>query len=112
MVFDVAHNRASVEKHKINGETKELVVHRKGATGAYYPGREEIPKKYRDDGSPVIIGGSMETGSYLLVGEEKSADTFCSTAHGSGRTMSRTKAKHLYRGEELQKEMMKKRLIC
>lgn len=106
-VFDIAHNRATLEKHKVDGELKELLIHRKGATGSYPPGREEIPKLYRDDGSPVIIGGSMETGSYLLVGGENAAETFMSTAHGSGRTMSRTKAKGMFRGEQLQKDMMK-----
>jgi tRNA-splicing ligase RtcB len=107
-VFDIAHNRASLEKHKVDGEVKELLVHRKGATAAYYPGREEIPKMYKDDGSPVIIGGSMETGSYLLVGTEGAKETFCSTAHGSGRTMSRTKAKKIWRGETLLKELEQK----
>lgn len=107
MVFDVSHNRASVEKHKVNGETKKLIVHRKGATGSYPAGREEIPKLYSDDGSPVIIGGSMETGSYLLVGGPNAAETFMSTAHGSGRTMSRTRAKGMFRGEQLQKDMLK-----
>ncbi len=107
-LFDVSHNRASLEKHKIDGKLKEIITHRKGATGSYYPGREEIPKLYRDDGSPVIIGGSMETGSYLLVGGDKSHETFCSTAHGSGRTMSRTRAKQLFRGDILQREMEKK----
>ena len=107
-VFDIAHNRASVEKHKVDGGMKELLVHRKGATGSYPAGREEIPKLYRDDGSPVIIGGSMETGSYLLVGGPNAAETFMSTAHGSGRTMSRTKATRLFRGQQLFNDMLKK----
>jgi len=89
----------------VDGKVKELIVHRKGATGSYYPGRDEIPALYREDGSPVIIGGSMETGSYLLVGGPKAKETFCSTAHGSGRTMSRTKAKKLVRGQELLREL-------
>ena len=101
MVFDIAHNRGTFEKHEVDGKVKELIVHRKGATGSYHPGREEIPQIYRDDGSPVIIGGSMETGSYLLVGGPNAKETFCSTAHGSGRTMSRTKAKHMVNGREL-----------
>ncbi len=105
MVFDISHNRGTFEKHEVNGELKELIVHRKGATGSYYPGREEIPALYKEDGSPVIIGGSMETGSYLLVGGAGAKETFCSTAHGSGRTMSRTKAKKMVRGEQLLKEM-------
>lgn len=105
MVFDISHNRGTFEKHEVDGELKELIVHRKGATGSYYPGREEIPELYKEDGSPVIIGGSMETGSYLLVGGAGAKETFCSTAHGSGRTMSRTKAKKMVRGEQLLREM-------
>ena len=104
-VFDVAHNRASVEKHMVDGALKELVVHRKGATAAFPPGSEYIVDRYRADGQPVIIGGSMETGSYLLVGTETGAQTWFTTAHGSGRTMSRTRAKQLYRGDQLIKDM-------
>ena len=107
-VFDIAHNRATLEKHKVDGEIKELLVHRKGATAAYPPGRKEIPKLYREDGSPVIIGGSMETGSYLLAGTEGSNETFCSTAHGSGRTMSRTQAIKQFRGQKLYEDMLKR----
>jgi tRNA-splicing ligase RtcB len=53
----------------------------------------------------VIIGGSMETGSYLLAGLASGAASFFSTAHGSGRTMSRTRARKLVRGEELRRAM-------
>jgi tRNA-splicing ligase RtcB len=107
-VYDVAHNRASVEKHNVDGGLRELVVHRKGATAAYGPGREELSPRFRDDGQPVIIGGSMETGSYLLAGVATGAETWFTTAHGSGRTMSRTRAKQLYRGDQLQKDMEKR----
>jgi tRNA-splicing ligase RtcB len=105
MVFDISHNRGTFEKHEVDGKVKELIVHRKGATGSYCPGREEIPELYREDGSPVIIGGSMETGSYLLVGGPNAKETFCSTAHGSGRTMSRAKAKRMVRGQKLLQEL-------
>lgn len=104
-VYDVAHNRASVEKHLVDGSWKELIVHRKGATAAYGPGREELMPRYKEDGQPVIIGGSMETGSYLLAGVASGAETWFTTAHGSGRTMSRTRAKNLFRGDQLQKSM-------
>jgi tRNA-splicing ligase RtcB (3'-phosphate/5'-hydroxy nucleic acid ligase) len=104
-IYDVAHNRASVEKHRVDGAMKELIVHRKGATAAFGPASEYVTQKYREDGQPIIIGGSMETGSYLLVGAESAAQTWFTTAHGSGRTMSRTRAKQLYRGEQLQKDM-------
>ncbi len=109
MVYDVAHNVAKLEKHKVDGKLKELIVHRKGSTRAFGPGNSELWSTYKETGQPVIIGGSMETGSALLVGTKKAEDeTFGSTAHGSGRTMSRTQAKHMVRGEQLQKDMEKR----
>ncbi|TLD40501.1 MAG: RNA-2',3'-PO4:RNA-5'-OH ligase [Candidatus Jettenia ecosi] len=105
MVYDVAHNTAKVENHSVNGQAKKLLVHRKGATRAFGPGMEGVPERYKKIGQPVIIGGSMETGSYLLVGTSGGSQTFFSTAHGSGRTMSRGKAKKTWRGETLQREM-------
>ena len=109
MVYDVAHNTAKLEEYEVDGKAKEVLVHRKGATRSLGPGRKEVPKIYRDVGQPVIIGGSMETGSYLLVGTKKAEEmTFGSTAHGSGRTMSRTRATKLFRGEDLQRDMEKR----
>jgi len=107
LVYDVAHNIAKLEKHKVNGVWKELLVHRKGATRAFGPSRaEDLPKRYAKIGQPVILGGSMETGSYLLVGTDKAdEECFASTAHGAGRIMSREAAKRQFRGENLQKEM-------
>jgi tRNA-splicing ligase RtcB len=105
MVYDVAHNTAKLESHQVDGQIKKLLVHRKGATRAFGPGEPGLPERYRKVGQPVIIGGSMETGSYLLVGTAEGKDSFFSTAHGSGRTMSRTKARKLWRGKQLQHEM-------
>ncbi|MEK6835740.1 MAG: RtcB family protein [Nanoarchaeota archaeon] len=109
LIYDVAHNIAKLEEHKVDGKKKKLIVHRKGATRAFPPGHPELDKLYKDIGQPVIIGGSMETGSFLLVGTEKAMDeTFGTTCHGSGRTMSRTKAKHQVRGEKLLHDMARK----
>lgn len=105
MIYDVAHNTAKLEHHKVDGAMKEVLVHRKGATRSFGPGMSEIPECYRETGQPVIIGGSMETGSYLLAGECSAAETFFTTAHGSGRTMSRHQAKGKVKGQKLQKEM-------
>jgi tRNA-splicing ligase RtcB len=105
MVYDVAHNTAKLERHVVDGTERRLLVHRKGSTRAFAPGMEGIPEIYKAVGQPVIIGGSMETGSYLLAGVAGGAATFYSTAHGSGRTMSRAKAKKLYDGRTLQREM-------
>lgn len=104
-VYDVSHNTAKLERHVVEGKEKELLVHRKGATRAFAPGMADLPGDYQDLGQPVIIGGSMETGSYLLLGVTGSADSFFSTAHGSGRTMSRTKARKLWRGDKLLREL-------
>lgn len=106
IIYDVAHNVAKLETHEVDGVEKELVVHRKGSTRCFGPGRREVPEIYRSIGQPVIVGGSMETGSYLLVGTKKAmTETFGSTMHGSGRTMSRTKAKKGVMGAELKKKM-------
>lgn len=109
LVYDVAHNIAKLEKYKVGNKLKELVIHRKGATRSLGPSRTELAKRFRETGQPVIVGGSMETGSYLCVGCDKSDEqTFGSTMHGSGRTMSRTKAKKMVRGEKLLADMEKR----
>lgn len=108
LVYDVAHNIAKVERYPEG----ELVVHRKGATRAFGPGSQDLPACYRSVGQPVICGGSMETGSYLLVGTTRATDeTFGSTMHGSGRTMSRTQAKKSIRGEQLQQQMKQRGIL-
>jgi len=98
LVYDVAHNIAKFEVHKVDGK-KKVCVHRKGATRAFGPGHPDVPKDYRDIGQPVLIPGSMGTPSYVLVGTEKAMEeTFGSTCHGSGRVMSRAAAKRKLRG--------------
>lgn len=108
MIYDVAHNTAKLEKHTLDGRERTLLVHRKGATRAFGPQSPEIPEVYRSVGQPVIIGGSMETGSYLLVGTPQGQQTFFSTAHGSGRTMSRRKAGKQWQGEALRRELQER----
>jgi tRNA-splicing ligase RtcB len=112
VVYDVCHNTAKVERHAVDGTPVELVVHRKGATRAFGPGAPDLPRAYRDVGQPVIIGGSMETGSALLVGTTHAmAETWGSTAHGAGRTMSRGEAKRRIWGEDLVKDMEARGII-
>ncbi len=112
VVYDVCHNTAKVERYAVDGELLDLVVHRKGATRAFGPGAPDLPEAYREIGQPVIIGGSMETGSALLVGTARAmAETWGSTAHGAGRTMSRAQAKRQVWGETLLKEMEERGII-
>jgi tRNA-splicing ligase RtcB len=112
VVYDVCHNTAKVERHVVEGESLELVVHRKGATRAFGPGAPDVPAPYREVGQPVIIGGSMETGSALLVGTARAmTETFGSTAHGAGRTMSRAQAKKRVGGETLLQEMAARGIV-
>jgi len=101
LVYDVAHNIAKVERHKVDGESaRDVVVHRKGATRAFPAGMDQVPGRYRSIGQPVIIPGSMGTASWILLGNQKSLDlSFGSTAHGAGRTMSRSAAKRSYTPE-------------
>ncbi|MFB6235938.1 MAG: RtcB family protein [Halopenitus sp.] len=106
LLYDVAHNIAKRETHDVDGEDRELFVHRKGATRAFPAGHEEVPAAYRDVGQPVIIPGSMGAGSYVLRGGENSMDvSFGSTAHGAGRLMSRTAAKQEYWGGDVQADL-------
>ena len=112
LVYDVAHNIAKVETHKIEGGNKKVWVHRKGATRAFPAGREEIPRDYRADGQPVLIPGSMGTSSWVLVGQEKAMDlTFGSTAHGAGRMMSRAAAKRRFWGGEIKTALEKRGIV-
>tara|TARA_R110002050_G_C8957135_1_gene513889 strand:- start:4035 stop:5483 length:1449 start_codon:yes stop_codon:yes gene_type:complete len=94
LMYDVAHNIAKIETHKVDGEKLKVLVHRKGATRAFGPGFEDLPKEYLSIGQPVIIPGSMGTCSYILAGTNRSEEiSFGSCCHGAGRKLSRTAAK-------------------
>ena len=112
IIYDVAHNIAKIEKHNVDGEEKEVIVHRKGATRSLPPNHPAVTDIYREVGQPVIVGGSMETGSYLLAGTQKAYDmTFGSTCHGAGRVMSRMAAKRKVRGTELRQRMTERGMV-
>jgi tRNA-splicing ligase RtcB len=110
LVYDVAHNIAKVERHRIEGEgMRQVVVHRKGATRAFPKEMNELPKVYRELGQPVMLPGSMGTASWLLLGNRNSMDlSFGSTAHGAGRVMSRSATKRAYTLEKA-KDLLQKR---
>jgi len=105
IVYDVCHNIAKIEEHEIDGKKKKVYVHRKGATRAFGPDKNEIPLKYRDVGQPVLIPGDMGTESYLLHGTKEAEETFGSTCHGAGRLMSRHQALKRWRGEQIVNEL-------
>ena len=102
LLFDVSHNTCKVEIHAADGKLRELFVHRKGATRAFGPGHESLPEALRAVGQPVLIGGSMGTGSYILVGEA-TAETkaFASACHGAGRALSRHAALKQWSGRKI-----------
>lgn len=111
-IYDVAHNIAKREVYEIDGRKKTVLVHRKGATRSFGPGSREIPEKYRSVGQPVIVGGSMESGSALLRGTEIADNTtFGSSLHGAGRTMSRIKAKQKMHGGEVKSRMKERGIL-
>lgn len=108
-IYDVAHNIAKKEVHKVRKSKQELIVHRKGATRAFGPGRIEIPKEYRSIGQPVLIPGTMGTSSYILHGTDVAMEeTFGSTAHGAGRVLSRSKAKKEFTPESIEQTLQSK----
>jgi tRNA-splicing ligase RtcB (3'-phosphate/5'-hydroxy nucleic acid ligase) len=111
-IYDVAHNIARFEKYSIDGKAKRVLVHRKGATRSFGPQNPEVPAAYRGVGQPVIVGGSMESGSALFAGTAVSeSDYFGSTLHGSGRVMSRTQALSKIRGDRLKSDLAERGII-
>lgn len=112
LVYDVAHNIGKKEIHNINGNQKNIIMHRKGATRAFPAGHPEIPLSYQLVGQPVFIPGTMGTSSYVLVGTNEGMDVaFGSSCHGAGRRLSRVKAKKEIRGNILKKELEKQGII-
>ncbi|HEX8011102.1 MAG TPA: RtcB family protein [Casimicrobiaceae bacterium] len=102
LLYDVSHNTCKVEHHRAEGGTRELYVHRKGATRAFGPGHPAIPEPLRTVGQPVLIGGSMGTASYILAGtKESEALAFSSACHGAGRAMSRHQAMRNWSGRQI-----------
>ncbi len=109
-LFDISHNTCKEETHTVDGKSKRLFVHRKGATRAFAPGHRRLPARYRDVGQPVIIGGSMGTGSYVLVGADTN-QAFASCSHGAGRAMSRNQALKHWDGRRLIQELLQQGVL-
>ncbi|HSK99602.1 MAG TPA: RtcB family protein [Rubrobacteraceae bacterium] len=108
VLYDLAHNNAKFEEYA----GRELLVHRKGATRAFGPGEEELPKEYRSVGQPVLVPGDMGRYSFVLAGTEGAMrETFGSSAHGAGRKMSRKKAKKAARGRDVVRELKEKGIL-
>jgi len=110
--YEVGHNTAKVEEHELEGKKRKLLVHRKGSTRGFGPGRKEVPEKYRKVGQPILVGGTMGTASYILKGTEKGMkETFGSGVHGAGRRMSRHAAIRKFRGEEIARDLAEKGIV-
>lgn len=108
LVYDVAHNIIKIEEY----DHKKLLIHRKGATRAFWQGNFDLPAKYQEIGQPILIPGSMGTASYVLIGQELAGElSFGSAPHGAGRVMSRTEAKKKIRGSELKKDLEERGIV-
>ena len=113
LVYDVAHNIAKLEEHRVNDVDKQVWVHRKGATRAFPPGHAEIPDIYQSIGQPVLIPGDMGRASWVLRGQQGSMEnTFGSACHGAGRVMSRTAAVKNAKGRRIDKELLSRGVIA
>jgi tRNA-splicing ligase RtcB len=111
-LYDVSHNTCKIEEHQVNGKIKRLYVHRKGATRAFGPGRPELPEAFKKVGQPVLIGGTMGTCSYILVGQENSEVlAWGSACHGAGRSMSRKAALKRWKGRNIIAELANKGIL-
>lgn len=112
MLYDVSHNICKVETHVVDGIERKLHVHRKGATRAFGPGNPDLETTLRDAGQPVLIGGSMGTGSYVLAGTGESEERALSSAcHGAGRAMSRRKARREFGGRQVADELARRGIV-
>jgi len=112
LLFDVSHNTCKVEPHAADGDTRQLYVHRKGATRAFGPGHASLPEALKRHGQPVLIGGSMGVGSHILAGMETSEDqAFASACHGAGRQMSRHQAVKIWSGRQVIDELRSRGII-
>jgi tRNA-splicing ligase RtcB len=112
LLYDVSHNTCKEEVHKIEGKSRRLFVHRKGATRAFEPGHADLPETLRSAGQPVLIGGSMGTASYILAGTPGTqARAFSSACHGAGRAMSRRAAKRKWQGRQLVDELASRGIL-
>jgi tRNA-splicing ligase RtcB len=110
LLYDVSHNTCKIERHSVDGAARELFVHRKGATRSFGPGHPDLPSSLQKVGQPVLIGGTMGTESYILVGTTESEKlSFSSACHGAGRAMSRTQATKHWRGRQLIDELHEQR---
>jgi len=106
LIYDVCHNIAKIETHKVAGKEMKVCVHRKGATRAFPPHHPDIPRDYKEVGQPVLIPGDMGRYSYVLVGTEQAmAETYGSTCHGAGRVMSRKQAMKVSQGRAIVREL-------
>ncbi|MBY4678566.1 RtcB family protein [Marinobacterium arenosum] len=112
LLYDVSHNTCKLESHLIDGQQRQLYVHRKGATRAFGPGHPGLPAAYRQVGQPVLIGGSMGTCSYVLAGTSEAEElSFSSACHGAGRAMSRRAALRQWRGRQLVDELANRGIL-
>ena len=112
LLFDVSHNTCKVERYIVEGSERELFVHRKGATRAFAPGHESLPEALRRVGQPVLIGGSMGTASYILVGEATAENkAFASACHGAGRALSRHAALKQWSGRKIVDDLAEQGII-
>jgi tRNA-splicing ligase RtcB len=112
LLYDVSHNICKEEEHEVDGRSRRLFVHRKGATRAFGPGHRAVPEDLRAAGQPVLVGGSMGTASYVLAGASTGeALAFGSACHGAGRSMSRHQATRQWRGRQLVDELAQRGVL-
>jgi tRNA-splicing ligase RtcB len=112
LLFDVSHNTCKLETHTVNGGTRRLYIHRKGATRAFGPGHPDLPEIFQTTGQPVLIGGSMGTGSHILAGNSGSETlSFSSACHGAGRSMSRRQAGKSWGGRQVVDELAQRGIL-
>jgi tRNA-splicing ligase RtcB len=112
VLYDVCHNTCKLEEHIVDGKSLKIYIHRKGATRAFGPGHPALPADLQKCGQPVLIGGTMGTASYILVGDERAMLlSLGSCCHGAGRAMSRTQATKKWNGKDVIRSLDERGII-
>jgi tRNA-splicing ligase RtcB len=89
LICDSSHNLAWIENHIVNGQKKELLIHRKGVIRSFGPSEMKIPEQYRSVGQPALIAEKESGDIFLVVGTKKATEeTFGSCAQAGGEYVS------------------------
>jgi tRNA-splicing ligase RtcB len=92
--------------HNLIQEENGYLVHRKGATRAFPAGHKMLEgTRHEEKGHPILIPGSMKSGSAILYALPRAERSCYSVNHGSGRVLGRKAAARTLDQAKIDREM-------